>query len=208
MRSDYKDIAVNCAHNATEGARLERRQSRKKFKDREDAPNFEKIGYHYNTYDKYDRVTERLKPIWRMIRKNCGRPWADVWSEICAIADNRSIRGYNLRERIRNFVGTIADCERYHYGSDSWSRYECIVDENGILIRNPRYGEGWGKKKRVGKDATDAFNKEQLRKQKELDVRNEELAIIALKDKANMNKMKKMWKKFRKRLKTLKNSEI
>jgi hypothetical protein len=40
---------------------------------------------------------DRLAPLHRYLDRQVGRPWNDVWSEICAHADRRSLRGFHLR---------------------------------------------------------------------------------------------------------------
>lgn len=41
-----------------------------------------------------------LGPLRRYLRSNLGRPWNKVYSEICAAADARSLRGMHLRQHV------------------------------------------------------------------------------------------------------------
>jgi hypothetical protein len=48
----------------------------------------------------YKRRNENTKPLYRFLRKNVGRPWNDVYSEICAFVDVRSDTGYQVMEHL------------------------------------------------------------------------------------------------------------
>src|SRR5208337_1291358 len=54
-------------------------------------------------YDGKER-SDRLKPLYRFLEKNCGRLWDEVYAEICEAADHRSIRGYHLLQHVGFFV--------------------------------------------------------------------------------------------------------
>jgi len=45
--------------------------------------------------------TDHLGPAERFLHKRVGRPWNDVWSEICEHADNRSVDGEHLRIHVK-----------------------------------------------------------------------------------------------------------
>jgi hypothetical protein len=47
---------------------------------------------------------DRLNPLRRFLKANCGRPWAKVYAEICEFADARTIRGYHLRQHVWSYV--------------------------------------------------------------------------------------------------------
>ena len=48
----------------------------------------------------YKRSNENTKPLYRFLRKNVGRPWNDVYSEICVHVDRRSTTGHNTIEHV------------------------------------------------------------------------------------------------------------
>ena len=52
---------------------------------------------------------DRLSPLYRYLEKNCGRPWNDVFSEMCQHIDLRTIRGYHLWTHIDSYVYWIND---------------------------------------------------------------------------------------------------
>jgi hypothetical protein len=47
---------------------------------------------------------DRLNPLRRFLKANCGRPWEKVYAEICAFADSRTVRGYHLRTHVWQLV--------------------------------------------------------------------------------------------------------
>lgn len=48
----------------------------------------------------HKRRNENTKPIYRFLHKNVGRPWDDVYSEICENQDRRSTQGFHFLEHI------------------------------------------------------------------------------------------------------------
>jgi hypothetical protein len=51
-------------------------------------------------------LTDLLGPLRRYLRANVGRPWDKVHSEIRAVADARSLRGYHLLDHVKWEVET------------------------------------------------------------------------------------------------------
>lgn len=41
-------------------------------------------------------LNENLNPLWRFLKKNCGRPWSEVYSEMREVCDARSAIGYHI----------------------------------------------------------------------------------------------------------------
>ncbi len=53
----------------------------------------------------YDRgFVDHIKPLVRFLQKRVGQPWNKVWSEICASAAARSLRGWHQREHVSDLV--------------------------------------------------------------------------------------------------------
>lgn len=74
---------------------------------------------------------DRLSPLWGFLKKNAGRPWDEVYSEICQHADNRSIRGYHVREHVQDYVTGSGGQD---YPNRYWRRSDPFwVDDEGIL---------------------------------------------------------------------------
>lgn len=109
-------------------------------KDLEELPEKEgmKGKYGWNTKSFGDRT----QPLDGFLRKNVGRPWDKVWSEICQHNDSRSIRGYHLREHIWDYVQTWGEYnEQYNWRYRSGWGYH--IDQNGILRKNKNRREKW-----------------------------------------------------------------
>lgn len=65
---------------------------------------------------------DHLEPIRKLLVKNAGRPWSDVWSEVCEHADERSVAGHHLREHVWRYVEHHARKEDGAvYGPPRWS---------------------------------------------------------------------------------------
>lgn len=55
-------------------------------------------GYNYKTFN------ENLNPLWGFIRKAAGRPWNDVYSEICKTFDKRSVINQHILDHLKYYV--------------------------------------------------------------------------------------------------------
>ena len=99
--------------------------------DSDDLPHF--ISTARKRQGSYKHQGDRLNPLKRYLRKNCGRPWADVYAEICEFADSRTIRGYHLRQHGWNYVvpNNYDVGHRRSYGP-------FFVDPQGILQEERR----------------------------------------------------------------------
>jgi hypothetical protein len=98
---------------------------------------------------------DRLAPLHRWLAKQVGRPWDDVYSEICQVADARSLRGYHLRQHVRDYVDAT--------GGDAWSWARFVV-RDGVLCQRER--PAWWERPRVQPpgDVVRLNEREELRK--------------------------------------------
>lgn len=130
MRKDMKDVIVNTGRVGGSG---KSQYSRAFIRDTdpEDLPSRIPMGrrrlYGYESKELGDRIS----PLRAYLEAQVGRPWDDVYSEICEHADSRTIRGYHLRQHVWIEVEVKPDL-RFH----SWSPYGLFVDEDGILRNN------------------------------------------------------------------------
>lgn len=96
-------------------------------------------------WDERKQFNEYLKPLVRFLKKNCGRPWNKVYSEICENMDRRGIVQDHIFQHLfdfveRNPVFKDGKPHRTGYGGLSplyksdWTFY---VDEKGTL-REPK----------------------------------------------------------------------
>ncbi len=67
---------------------------------------------------------DRLGPLRRMLRRQVGRPWNDVYREICAAVKRTSLAGQHILEHVRGEV--TFDLVRF-------GRRALFVDDHGIL---------------------------------------------------------------------------
>ncbi|MCP3920503.1 MAG: hypothetical protein GY711_33670 [bacterium] len=65
-----------------------------------------------------------LGPLRRFLCRRCGRPWNQVYSEVCASCDRRTLRGWHLPRHVEDEVGLRRrpGCYREFY-----------VDDQGVL---------------------------------------------------------------------------
>ena len=85
--------------------------------------------------------SDYLAPLERYLRKQAGRPWDDVWSEICEIFRGNGTQMRHIRQHIKWEVDGIP-----HSGEPFFDHKEkhrpsfgaVYVDENGIVRKNPK----------------------------------------------------------------------
>jgi hypothetical protein len=126
MRQDMKDLLLEHARNGgSHGKYASSRRAELKRADADDLPRFISSSRHRGGGKE---LGDRLAPLRKFLRRSCGRPWADVYSDICEAADTRTIRGYHLRQHVWQFV--VPDRydigHRGHYGP-------FFVDDDGTL---------------------------------------------------------------------------
>lgn len=92
---------------------------------------------------------ENLNPLWGMVRKNVGRPWDKVYSELCSVFNMRSVINQHILDHLKYFVEQNCYEEdeivyvRSNYGpdrpiKDSSTEYY-VHPRTGILLRNKWY---------------------------------------------------------------------
>jgi hypothetical protein len=128
MRADLKDVIVNTGRRKSDYKRKPLRNLNEE--------QIEALPYREGIRPKsiYRDLTDRLKPLYGFLKKNAGRPWNDVFSEICEHADPRNIRGKHLRDHVRLLV--IGSGGREDFLWWHWRHIAFYVDEKGILRYN------------------------------------------------------------------------
>ena|SRR5271170_911137 len=101
MRKDMKDLLLEHARSNGFGKEAGSRRFHLKHDDPDTLPSRFSSSRH-RVGDK--ELGDRLAPLRQFLRKNCGRPWVDVYAEICEFADSRTVRGYHLRQHVWQFV--------------------------------------------------------------------------------------------------------
>ena len=87
---------------------------------------------------------DRLTPLQRWLGSNVGRGWSNVYREFCQRFDERTMKGWHLRDHLLGMLGA---------GRFSWGG-PFLVDDRGILRRRAR--RRWAGRKRIspGQEAT------------------------------------------------------
>src|SRR5271157_1724025 len=101
MREDMKDLLLDTGRVGGGWGKAASRRAIMKRADADDLPRTLPSG-RKRVGSK--QQGDRLNPLKRFLKANCGRPWADVYAEICESADSRTIRGYHLRQHVWNYV--------------------------------------------------------------------------------------------------------
>jgi hypothetical protein len=91
-------------------------------------------------------LNENLNPLYRFIRSQLGRPWNDVFSEICEHISVNSTVQKHVRDHIDDFVCkhvTMVDGKPYSVGRYSkfapvWEDFY-VHPDTGILCRSPQH---------------------------------------------------------------------
>lgn len=111
MRKDMEKVIVEQERYDGGGQRRMSRNSgrgRAKFRADKDPDNYvgpetkRKLVYKYS----YKSFNDHLTPLYRYLKRNVGRPWNKVYSEISESADSRSTTGHHLRDHVKQYVCT------------------------------------------------------------------------------------------------------
>lgn len=131
MRKDMAKLIVK-GHSRPK----DRSNSKLKNRDWENSPDHAGMKDAYTRDYCYDGPIDHLNPLYNFLKSNLGRPWAKVYAEICAVADQRSFAGKHLREHIdREVLSEEAMCallgKRWYRGGYR----DFYYDSKGILRR-------------------------------------------------------------------------
>jgi len=159
MRPDMKKVVV-------ERPRWGSRQSNHKFSarlkyvpdhDYEEQPK-KAYGFESHVVDRGSKYfakefTDVLGPLKRFLRKNVGRPWDNVYSEICRGLDRRKVTGLHIFRHVEDFVEkNCCFVEGQPYSLRRLGGYPVrwfyVHPDTGLLCAAPR-GAGARKRKRA-----------------------------------------------------------
>ena len=141
MRADMFKVIVERPRS---GSRVRWSSGDRRYLNSEDAPP--KLGIRRG-HLRRKWLNEHLGPLRRFLVRQAGRPWNAVFSEICAVIDNRSTVKQHVRSHIEDFVAIktkLVDGKIYETGGYSAvytplseARQPLYVDpETGVLMRN------------------------------------------------------------------------
>jgi len=138
MRADLKDVIIDIG-------RWGKHDPPKKTQPTNDVDELEKLPEYEGSKKRYSEggwgwhFGDRLSPLDRALRKNVGRPWNKVYSELVASADSRNIRGWHLRDHIDSMVLSLNEYKVLKERRWYRSRGLFYVDERGILRQENEY---------------------------------------------------------------------
>jgi hypothetical protein len=135
-----------------------------KLMEREEEPRGEKIYQKWESYSDGKRLTDVLGPLRGYLKKNVGRAWDDIYSEICQNLPANNTNASHVRDHITKMVETtvfMKDGSPYtsigekleYIGSFLCSFY--VNPETGILceLKNNRKKRYYNKNKKICIDA-------------------------------------------------------
>ncbi|MBI1212670.1 MAG: hypothetical protein GC190_14490 [Alphaproteobacteria bacterium] len=107
-------------------------------------------------------LNENLAPLRRYLERQVGRPWDDVWSEICENLKPSSTVQQHVRDHIPDFVAiktALRDGEVWVHDRWGWcvrlsdARAKLYVDpQTGILCRNEHW-RSWALRRKAQREA-------------------------------------------------------
>lgn len=134
MRKDLKDLIINIG-------RYRDSWCQRKATPRKGSEDYWEVDWAPSK-KKGKLPADRLQPLKKYLRKNVGRPFNKIWAEVCEVADNRSIRGFHLRQHLAWLVDNCG----IEKESPSWLKFvtnyyhnRFYVDDKGILRANGEY---------------------------------------------------------------------
>ena len=131
------------------GSKWDRHQSH--VEDRAEAKNYIQDVSHdienWYDYDKepmrkaYKGFNDKLGPLYRWLKAQVGRPWDDVYSQVCGMFDTRTTAGRHIVfDHLLYSVETEPNYSDWNYRYSnledrtmSYSKHAFYVDESGIL---------------------------------------------------------------------------
>lgn len=101
--------------------------------------------------------SDLLGPLRRFLKKNVGRPWNKVWSEVCEQTDHRSVVGNHFRDHVKmevEFEIEMVDGKPHATGTSLWRsgpHYTgfWVHPKTGILMytKHRPHSKGWARAK-------------------------------------------------------------
>ena len=163
MRSDLNKLLCEHERYGSKRGYKEVRRDRTFDLYDEDGPigTREGMRWRYKFHWNEKEFGENLNPLYGIIRKNVGRKWDDIYSELCKVFDTRSVINRHILIHLNSMVEIT---NVYYEDGEIWIRsnyignrplkdtgVEYYVDpRDGILYRNPEYHTwGYNRRKRI-----------------------------------------------------------
>lgn len=129
MRSDMFKVIIDTVRSGGKG---------RKDKINDDR---NKVPMNRNSYYNEKEFSDRLNPLMRFLRRNVGRPWDKIYSEICKQLSVKKHMHNHLRDHIKDMIWFNCQFDTrnipyYWLGGDRFIRLsinDLYIDRNGIL---------------------------------------------------------------------------
>ena len=128
MRPDFKQVLIDRPRSG--GSKTYRNIRRgKTVKDPDHLPENQGMRRPYDRGYRRKEFSDHISPLKRWLRKQVGRPWNKVWSEICQVVDSRDVIGKHLLSHVESEVEFPNEpSKNYH----TWVQ-PLHVDKKGFL---------------------------------------------------------------------------
>lgn len=95
----------------------------------------------FRNYEYPKSFSDNDNPLRRYLYKQVGRPWDKVYSEICEVADSRSVSGYHLLQHVKVEVELecwVRDEEVFVHPAFPCKPYTLYVNPDTGLLCSPK----------------------------------------------------------------------
>jgi hypothetical protein len=126
MRSDMSRLIIEDGRRGDGGAKSCYDKITRPGEGFENFPARESMSRHRKQY--CNSQGDRLNPLKRFLESRVGQRWSKVFSEICAVNDKRTLRGFHLLTHLFQYVHVDGTRERNY-------RYHDFMVENDVLYK-------------------------------------------------------------------------
>ncbi len=144
MRYDMNKVVIERTRRGGKGGqrRTFERVSRPRIKDfldcgteNDQRPQKESMRKKHVVNGDPKEFSDLLGPLEKFLLSCVGRPWNDVWSEICKVLKGNSLQAAHIKGHVKQMVGGIPHSGESYFSGDWFepSYSPVYVDEEGIL---------------------------------------------------------------------------
>ena len=133
VRKDFKEVLIDRPRSG--GSKTYRNIRRgEKPKDADALPENQGMRRPYDPGYQRKEFSDHIGPLKRWLRKQVGRPWNKIWSEICQVVDSRDVIGKHLLDHAKQEVDFKEEHNRTRY--HPLYKAPLFVDKKGFLRAN------------------------------------------------------------------------
>lgn len=161
MRRDMNKVLITRPRHGGKGGRdhvfdqKNRCRERRYFKGVEvdTSPKWESMRKRHICGGDPKNFSDHLAPLQRYLAAQAGRPWDEVWSDICKVLKGSGLQAQHVKQHVKLEVGGIPHSGETYFPADAWHKprsgyrqYYVYVDEEGILREAPSHKPAWKKR--------------------------------------------------------------